>query len=674
MPDRFWVGGTASWDGTAGTKWATTSGGAGGASVPTTSDAVFFTNLSTGTCTIAAGNGGAASINCTGFAGTITGTASITVAGSVTLVAAMNYTHTGTITFTGTGTITTAGKTFSAVTVSGSGITVTLADSLNVAARTIFITQGSFVTSGFSVTASSISSTSTNVRSVSLGSSVVSVSAGFSISDTANLSFDAGTSQINLAGNAGLSGGGVTYYNVSFTSTGSNVSNAVSGSNTFNDLSFSVGNNPLRFATFVANQTINGTLSCSGLSAIRRVMLRSGTIGNTITLTVANLIADNCDFQDITLSGAASGSAPARASDCGGNSNIVFPAPRNVYRVGSSTSFTGVSSWALTSGGTGSDNNFPLAQDTVIFDNASTATTQSFSESLNIGTIDASARTNALTFNITAGNTVFGSYILGSGITVSGTSVVTFSARNTTIDFNSAGKTITFRITINSLGGVFRLLNSLLINSTQLFVHSNGTLNLNGYTLTVGASYSTGVGTKNITFNGGTLVCPGTGTVFNCSEPTGFTTTAGTGTGAISLTSASGKSFSGGGSTYNCTLNNGGAGALSVIGSNTFTALANSVQPTTFLFTAGTTQTVTNWNVSGTEGNLVTIGSVTAASHTLFKASGTVSADYLSISRSAATGGAVWDAGENSLDGGGNSGWIFFSPTLPNNGNFFLLL
>lgn len=42
MADRYWVGGTATWDGTAGTKWSTTSGGAGGASVPTSSDDVYF--------------------------------------------------------------------------------------------------------------------------------------------------------------------------------------------------------------------------------------------------------------------------------------------------------------------------------------------------------------------------------------------------------------------------------------------------------------------------------------------------------------------------------------------------------------------------------------------------------------------------------------------------------
>ena len=113
MPDRFWRGGTASWDGTAGSKWAATAGGPTGASVPTTADDVFFdatsNTASAITVTIAAGNTGAKSIYCTGFTRTITGTAAITVAGSITLVAGQTYTHTGTVTLTGTGTLTTAG-------------------------------------------------------------------------------------------------------------------------------------------------------------------------------------------------------------------------------------------------------------------------------------------------------------------------------------------------------------------------------------------------------------------------------------------------------------------------------------------------------------------------------------------------------------------------------------
>lgn len=48
---RFWVGGSGNWSDT--TRWATSSGGAGGASVPTESDNVFFDANSNGVGTAA---------------------------------------------------------------------------------------------------------------------------------------------------------------------------------------------------------------------------------------------------------------------------------------------------------------------------------------------------------------------------------------------------------------------------------------------------------------------------------------------------------------------------------------------------------------------------------------------------------------------------------------------
>jgi hypothetical protein len=245
---------------------------------------------------------------------------------------------------------------------------------------------------------------------------------------------------------------------------------------------------------------------------------------------------------------------------------------------------------------------------------------------------------------------------------LNGTGTITLSGR-TTQQITMTGKTWTQSIIINSPSGTVQLLDAYAHNSSTSLTLTNGTLNLNGQTCSVGTAFTTATGTKNLTFNGGTLVCPDPNTTsFNNAVPTGFTTTAGTGTGTISMTAATAKTFVGGGSTFNCTLQNAGAGALTITGSNTFTSISNSVQPTTFTFTAGTTTTVTNWNVNGTAGNLVTIGSATAASHTLSKASGTVSSDYLSISRSTATGGASWYAGANSTDGGNNSGWIFTAP------------
>ena len=227
MPDRVWVGGTGTWDGTAGTKWSATSGGSGGASVPTTADDVFFNaNSNTGsaiTVTIATGNTGARSINCTGFTRTIVGSVPITVAGSITLSSAMTFTFTDVVTITGTGTLTTAGKTFGGLTVDGTGITVTLGDALTTnASRDITVTRGTFNTGDFNVTTRALLSNNSNTRTITLGSSTLTLSATTPIdfTTTTGLTFNAGTSQINLsAATASLIGGSQTFRNVSFTST-----------------------------------------------------------------------------------------------------------------------------------------------------------------------------------------------------------------------------------------------------------------------------------------------------------------------------------------------------------------------------------------------------------------------------------------------------------------------
>ena len=99
MADRYWVGGTAAWDSTAGSKWALTSGGAGGQAVPNSSDTVFFDAASgASTVTIGAGVATSSTLTMTGFTGTIAfGTNSITCAGTGVI-------YTGDTTFSVTGT------------------------------------------------------------------------------------------------------------------------------------------------------------------------------------------------------------------------------------------------------------------------------------------------------------------------------------------------------------------------------------------------------------------------------------------------------------------------------------------------------------------------------------------------------------------------------------------
>jgi hypothetical protein len=127
MPDRYYVGGTANWDGTAGTKWATTSGGAGGAAVPTTSDDVYFDNNSGVVTVTVNANVACKSLNFVSGSGSFAGTFSnannftiqvnvAAVAGaSVTLSASATYTGTATtlLVYGSTGTLTSNGATWS---------------------------------------------------------------------------------------------------------------------------------------------------------------------------------------------------------------------------------------------------------------------------------------------------------------------------------------------------------------------------------------------------------------------------------------------------------------------------------------------------------------------------------------------------------------------------------
>jgi hypothetical protein len=778
MANRYWVGGTGTWDETAGTKWSDTSalvftascsgtalttvgspalvvgmtvfsntyvslgtivsgssnswvvsvGGTFasqtmsaatvGASVPTTSDDVFF-DANSRTITITrSGSGNCKSFTCTGFTGTFNDTVDgFTIAGGFTLSAGMSVNLTRVWNITGSGTLISAGKALPSIRINASGITVDQGDAFtfNTGFTALFnclqIIAGTYNTNNYNITHNSsvgngISVAGNSVRALNLGSSNITITypgnssnngSYFNASTTTNLTFNAGTSTYTCVSTnptipiPSFDGGGLTFYNVVFTAnssgtttSGVTIGHSLTGANTFNNLTVNPRTSTgMGFFFLGGNQTVNGTFSFPGnASASARMTLKSDTTGTTRTLTCAAVSLVDVDFQDITGAGAAAPLTGTRLGDAKGNSGITFPAGVNKYwNLAAGGNFGGAASWATTSGGTALDSNFPLPQDTVVFENTglNTSATVTINSSYSIGTLNMSSRSSAMTLAIDQITPVFvGDWINSTGITFSGTSVLNFSGRNTQ-QITSAGRTFTQRFNINSPSGTVTLQDAF-ITSVALagaVTLTNGTLNLDGKTLTLSATatatFLTAAGTKNLTFNGSTLVIAASGTTaFNNAAPTGFTTTAGTGTGTISFTSASAKTFVGGGSTYNCTLNQGGAGALTITGSSAFdniTNTRNAVSATSILFTAGTTNTFANWNANGAATRLLTIGSPTAASHTLSKASGTVSADYLSISRSTATGDAAWYAGVNSVDGGNNTGWVFSGPPT---GSFFL--
>jgi hypothetical protein len=640
MANRYWVGGTGTWNTASTTNWSDTSGGSGGFSVPTVADSVFFDQAGTYTVTM---TGALACLDITVSAGTVTfatGTSpTLSIAGSMSLLAGTVWNSTGAVTFSaasGARTITTNGVTVNTTnfqigpTGGPSTATFTLGSALTLGSTTILgFASGTFDTSSsgnYTISTYQFSSNNTTARTINLNGSTVNISfpsnVAFNLATTTNLTFNAGTSQINLSGaTTGIASGGLTFYNVSCTSVAS-TGVTITGANTFNNLTFTgrttVGITPV---TFSASQTISGTLTVSeGTASAFRNFLASDTLGTTRTLTCAAVSLTDADFRDITIAGAAAPASGTRFGDCKGNSGITFPAAKTVYyrQTGSANwGATGSGSWSATSGGALDATQFPLAQDTAVFPAATypaSGSTTTINGAYNIGTIDMSLRTSNTMTLATGSNTpaIYGNWINGTGTTLSGSGRITYAGRGAQT-IRSEGKTFTQATTINSLGGSVTLQDAWVTssgttnNNPQLLA---GTFDANGYNVTNAgtgtyvAFASTGTLARTVAIGSGTWTLSGSGSQWNV---TGSNITV-TGSGTISLTSASTKTFSGGGIQTYPTLNQGGTGNLTITGNNKFISLTDSSTGSVFL-TSGTTTEVSTLGLQGSVGSLLTLNS-----------------------------------------------------------------
>jgi hypothetical protein len=682
---RYWVGGAGTWDATNTANWSATSGGAGGESVPTLNDDVFFdANSGAGTCTVG-GFQPCRSLDFTGFTGTISSSAfGVNIYGSLVLSSTMTITGSSFIwqmaANTSGHTITSNGKTLTTNLIFGGlGGSWSLADAL-VCSGTITVTFGTFDTANYNVTAGSLSSNNSNTRTITLGSSTVTLSSALQTNTSTNLTFNGGTSQINLTGqSSALGGSGQTFYNVSFTSTAA-ASRTINGANTFNNLTLNASATGMSQLSISDNQTVNGTFTCAGSSATQRGFVRSNTLGTTRTITAAAVSADDCDFRDITIAGAAAPISPTRAGDCGGNSGITFPAAKTVYRVSASTAWTNTGSWSLTSGGTGDINNFPLPQDTIIINEDTALTGTLATGAYNIGAMDCSSRTTGITID-QGPITRYGSYILGSGVTVSGASAQTFSGRGTMV-FTSAGKTITFPITVDAPGGIFQLGDAF--SSSNTITLTQGTFDANDYNLTCTRFSSGNTNIRTLTMGSGLWTLSGTGTGTssvwnlgtNISNLTFYKDTANI---FFSDTSTTAREFRGSslGLSYN-KLTIGGATGTSVTtitGSNSFTELASTKTVAHTVRFNQNQGTIDTWSITGSAGNVVTVDSSAAGTRRTFNLTNVTSGiDYLNVKDIGVNQTDRFYVGTNSTDSGNNLNVIFTDPPgIAATGNMFML-
>jgi hypothetical protein len=544
MADRYWVGGTGNWSDTA--KWAATSGGAGGASVPTAADNAYFDGESdTGSAFIVTVNVPSTCLNLiVGDGVTVTALdqtmtlgvgSTLNVSGSL-YFPATNFTRifNGAINFLATTpgkTITTNGVSLAnTINFNGIGGEWTLGSSLTNSANIDF-TRGSFNTANYNLSCGTIFNSA--VFSLTLGSSTISVSASFNFNVAGN-TLDAGTSTIVLSGPTGsfTSLSGLTWYNISFTSTAAN-GRGVGGNITCNNLTIAGGaSTGVTTTTINGNITINGTLTInSGITGqTTRQNIFSNTIGTARTLTCnAITIGDGVDFRDITIAGAA---APFDASanstgDCGGNSGITFPAPKTVYWNLAGSQNWSSTGWATTPTGTPATANFPLAQDTAVVTEAGAAGTITINTVWNIGTLTfddgVSTRTSAVTLNFSFTPTFYGDLKLSSGVIISGTGTATFAGRNTQ-NITGAGKTFTSGITLDSPSGTLVLQDNLTLGTDRTFTLARGTLNLNGKVPSFGKFDSNNSNTRSIVFGSGKIQISGSNdTIYNTFTSTNLT-------------------------------------------------------------------------------------------------------------------------------------------------------
>jgi len=273
------------------------------------------------------------------------------------------------------------------------------------------------------------------------------------------------------------------------------------------------------------------------------------------------------------------------------------------------------------------------------------------------GNWDVTTGTASLAANNT--NVTVTGNITGSGPVRSGSGTIKLAGNWTNNGTFTCG-TGTVEYT-NTAGG--QTVASLTYNN--LFLDNSSGTDTAGGNVTIGAKLTT---TAGGTLNMGTNTLGGTPSTITNNGTIRTQNTSGTpvptgktwgGTGTVSFDAATGTQTIGGNNTF-YGLTSGGSGELDITGTNTINTFTIT-NPKTIKLTAVTTQTVTNFSANGSSGNIITIESATSSPHFLTKSGGgTISCDYLSIYNSTASPANTWYAG-NSVNGGGNSGWIFLT-------------
>ena len=668
----YWVGGTDTWNATAGAKWSLTSGGASGEAIPDSDDIVIFDGGS-GAVVVTSG----ASNNCddllftgTGaFGGTFTGTNSYTLSiyGSLQLVPGMTYTNDNALNFKSTAageTITSAGQTILGnITFSGAGGEWTLQDAL-VTDGDIAISNGSLITSNFNITTGLISNQfNMTGGTVTLGTSVVTVGQQWNCSGG---TLSAASSTIQCAPNGTyFKGNGNTYGTVDWSGF-TFATPYISGANTFTNLTIANGNAAGVVFQIKADQIVTGTLTITGAnSSSKRLTVKSdSTTGRELRVTGAVNIT-NANLGYIYAGGPL---IPWDISaglnyDLGHNLYIQFSTGSEMWWVGNTGSTSDINHWASSSNGTpASAPRLPTLLDTVYFDEYSVllpGRTITF-DYYDFGGIDASEVLNNPTFASASVLNIYGSFSAGASCTWN--PAITLCNRLIPSTF-SAATGLNGAVVIDTDGMMVTVASdSVIADSLTL---SSGYLDLDDHNLTAETFAST-VTTydRAIHLGAGIFVLNGVagGSKWNVAA-TNFAVYAEESTIVFTNSGAAGQTFAGASLIYNnFAIMGAGNYTTTITGNSTFGDIYIDRSVAAKTLAGAVTVTMTNMYlpVSG-------VTQITITNTDFIQTTGTVSGQYMTISGSTAAGGATFLAGlaPPSVDGGGNVGWSFTDVVAP---------
>ena len=326
MANRFWVGDGGDWtDNT--NHWSASSGGAPNASLPTSADSVFFdaSSFTIGSQTVTVDT----TANCldmdwTGATDTPTfaGIFTLNIFGSLTFIAGMIQTYTGLINFKATSSVTiTVAQTLAGgnITFNGTGGVFTLQDVFN-RGGTISLLRGELDTNGQAVTCGTFTSSNANVRTLTLGASVITCTA-WTFTTVTNLTFTANTSTIKVSGTGAFDGGGLTYNDVELNGS----AHTISGSNTFATLTLQADTTQTITFTDGTTQTITTPVFTGSTGKVKT--LTGSSTGGWIISDAAG--TNDFSYLDISYSTAQGGAVwqallSNNNTDSGNNSGWIF--------------------------------------------------------------------------------------------------------------------------------------------------------------------------------------------------------------------------------------------------------------------------------------------------------------------------------------------------------------